>query len=481
MTPFRFSRRSEARSNRKDGGQKSFRRMKALRLAFEPLEFRQMLSASTVTTLTLNIPAEAAHQGIEAVLYDSVTNKYLDSTGNYVSAPAGSGKLPCLTLVPASTSTSTEPTSVQLPIPYEGQDMNGGNLIIYVGPVNTGVTHTGSTINAPSLPLVPNVTTPTTADNYAQFEFTYTVTAGLDVDSSTVDTSGYPFTIVSPSSANVAYPLSAVGITLSQSDVLTNFNAAISSNESASAFAQCATYVQQQDSSALELVAPKDILSNDTTTPVCQPTLTTGSGSLPGNCYYYYVITAYSDTGETLPCTYVNSPWVGADASVQLTWSKYYDPNVAGYNIYRTGQTSTTTPPTSYTLIGSVAAGTSTTLTFNDDGTETPPTTPKTIDTTTAKSYGFNSLSSYYTSELESFFDNYKTNTFSIQYDGNLWSGNTTLYSPTGSWNTTHASYQMLRLTAQTANNGVNNGDVINIYEPFFSMNTIDVVEGGRR
>ena len=59
-----------------------------------------MLSGSNVTTLTLNIPAEAAHQGIEAVLYDSKTNKYLDSSGNYVSPPAdSSGQLPPLTLV----------------------------------------------------------------------------------------------------------------------------------------------------------------------------------------------------------------------------------------------------------------------------------------------------------------------------------------------------------------------------------------------
>ena len=358
--------------------------------------------------------------------------------------------------------------------------MKGGELIIFVGPVTTGVTHTGSTINAPSLPLVPNVTTTTPANSYAQFEFTYTAAAGLDVDSTTVDTSGYPFTIVSPSSAKVAYPLSAVGITLSQSDLFTDFNAAINSDESASAFAQCATYVQQQDPDALELVAPKDILSNDTTTPVSQPTLTTGSGSLPGNCYYYYVITAYSATGETLPCNYVNTGQLGSDVSVQLTWSKYYDPNVAGYNIYRTGQASTTTPPTSYTLIGSVPAGTSTTLTFNDDGTETPPTTPTTITPSTASSYGFNPLTSYYTSALESFFDNYTTtNPFSIQYDGNVWSGNTISYLPTGSWNTTHATYTVLQLKAQTGNNGVNNGDVINIYEPFFSLNTIGVVEGG--
>ena len=73
MTPCRYSDCSEGRRNRKDSGRKSFRRTKALHLAFEPLEFRQMLSASTVTTLTLNIPAEAAHQGIEAVLYDSLT------------------------------------------------------------------------------------------------------------------------------------------------------------------------------------------------------------------------------------------------------------------------------------------------------------------------------------------------------------------------------------------------------------------------
>ena len=105
-------------------------------------------------------------------------------------------------------------------------------------------------------------------------------------------------------------------------------------------------------------------------------------------------------------------------------------------------------------------------------------TTPKTIDTTTAKSYGFNSLSSYYTPAIESFFTNYQSNTFSIHYQGNLWTGNTISYRPTGSWNTTDATYTVLQLTAQTANGGVNQGDVINIYEPFFSMNTIGVVTG---
>ena len=72
------------------------------------------------------------------MLYDSKTSQYLDSTGNYVSTPAGSGQLPYLTLVPATTSTSTQPVSVQLAIPYEGCDMNGGELIIFVGPVNDG-------------------------------------------------------------------------------------------------------------------------------------------------------------------------------------------------------------------------------------------------------------------------------------------------------------------------------------------------------
>ena len=83
MTPFRFSRRSEARSNHKDSGRKSSRRTKALRLAFEPLEFRQMLSGSTVTTLTINIPAEAAQQGIEAVLYDTA----LSEETTYITRP----------------------------------------------------------------------------------------------------------------------------------------------------------------------------------------------------------------------------------------------------------------------------------------------------------------------------------------------------------------------------------------------------------
>ena len=237
MTAFRFSRRSEARSNHKDGGRKSFRRTKEFHPAFEPLESRQMLSGSTVTTLTLNIPAAAAQQGIEAVLYDSKTNKYLDSTGNYVATPSGSGQLPYLTLVPASTSTLTQPVSVPLAIPYEGGDMKGGELIIFVGPVNTGVTYTNGTINAPSLPLTPTPQTITQVDNYAQLEFTYTAAAGLDVDPTTVDTSGYPFTIVSPSSANVAYPLGAVGITLSQDDLFGNFDAALSMGQYPSEFA----------------------------------------------------------------------------------------------------------------------------------------------------------------------------------------------------------------------------------------------------
>ena len=131
-----------------------------------------------------------------------------------------------------------------------------------------------------------------------------------------------------------------MGITLSQSDVLTDFNAAITSDESADELtvrADARPMSSNRIRTPWSWSAPKDILSNDKATPVCQPTLTTGSGSLLGNCYYYYVITAYSATGETLPCNYVNSPWV-CDVSVQLTWTKYYDPNVAGYNIYRTSQ-----------------------------------------------------------------------------------------------------------------------------------------------
>ncbi len=487
---FNFFPHFKAPGNRKERGRKSFQRVKSRRLRFESLESRQLLSAGASTTLSFNIPADVASQGVYAGLYSNKSECYLDpGTGDFASFSQLSDSVPLFTLASPTQdqqAASDTPVSYQLTIPLT-QDVVSGELFIFVGQPTTGLAYSDNSVAAPKAAASPATDTP--GDNFAQFEFDYEAAKGLDIDISAVDSTGFPFALVYPSSAGLSYPLTTLGITLNQADLNHDFEAAFSAGgeyEDHREFEQCATYATQLNPSDLQVVAPQDILASEVAAPQFNaPVLNTDDmdSHLTANCNYYYRLTAFSNNeidnsggvlGETLLSDTVNvaASSMVANTSVTLSWNQYYDPNTAGYNIYRYSSTDGTAPTDStvYSLIAHLYGATTTR--YTDEGAIPQ---AKQTSVATATNYGFNPLSEYYTAEIKAFFDHYTTpNSFAITSNGALWVGNTATYTPSASWNTTGATYTVLQLTAQNSveSKSIEKGDVINIYQPFFATNT---------
>jgi hypothetical protein len=164
-----------------------------------------------------------------------------------------------------------------------------------------------------------------------------------------------------------------------------------------------------------------------------------------------------------------------ANSYATLNWNKYYDSNTAGYNIYCYCSTNGTVPTDStlFTLVQQITDPNTTTCQVSNTTS-----LGKQLSANTALNYGFNPLSDYYTSEIQEFFDMYSDpNSFVIHTTGVTWMGNTTTYTPDAAWNPTHASYTVLALTAQNAYNSILPGDVVRVYQPFFSKNTCYVID----
>ena len=250
----------------------------------------------------------------------------------------------------------------------------------------------------------------------------------------------------------LSYPLTTLGITLNQTDLNHNFQFAFSTGGQYAdypEFEQCATFATMLNPSDLQVIAPQDILAAEVAPPTLNaPVLNTGdtNSHLANDCDYYYRITAFSNNeidnsggvlGETMLSDYVHvaaSSLVG-HTSVTLSWDPYYDPNTAGYNIYRYSTTDSATPTDSavYNLIAQLYGVTTTS--YTDEGA-----IPQAQQTSvaTATNYGFNPLSEYYTAEIQAFFAHYMTpNSFSMHRNGALWVGNTVTYTPAANWNTT--------------------------------------------
>jgi hypothetical protein len=488
VQPIRFFRRSGARSNLKENGRQSLQRVKASRLSIEPLEVRRLLACDPFPTLTINIPPEVANLGVYAGFYSNGNHLYLSSSGHlspivYDTTPGAANTINMICLATAG-SAPTLPVTQQLAIPA-GQDLKSGDLVLYVGTsVTTLPINSSSQIVTPSGFAPP--TTLTTVGNFGMIEFNYQQqdgggTAGLDVDCSTVNTTGFPLTIVYPPNPYAVFPANAVGITLSQQQLVTDYQAAFEQGGIYAAhpeYLQCATYAQQQDPAAQQLVAPQEILAAEANPPSATLHLVPDpSSSLTPGTYYYYVVTAYSNNvisgsggvkGETVIASgeWVSTGNTPAEMKAQVTWGRYYDPNTAGYRVYRWQTTSSSTLPdnnTVYSLLAEVSGAT--TLSIDDDGTITPDAS-KTISVNSSTGYGFNPLSAAYTSAIQDFFSHYSTaNSFSIVSNGITWQGNTTTYTP--SWGG-GATYTVLQLTAQDGS-----GDIIRFYQPIFTTNTL--------
>jgi hypothetical protein len=451
------------------------------RLAFEELERRD--TPANITALNFNIPTEVANLGVSLGLYSNKDSIYLDPTSGQFQGLPASGSLPLFQL--SSAGSHSQPVRYTLDVPA-GQDVKSGELFIFVGQVHTGLAMDNGKVAAPK--AAPNPAVASTPDNFAQFEFNYQTSGsgqGLDIDISAVDSTGFPFTIVYPESANLPFPLNPLGITLDQTDINQNYQNAFGPGgiyAQYPEFAQGATYAQQQDPSSLQVVAPQDILAVESAPPklnTATPTTNAASQLAPGN--YYYLVTAYSDNiidnsggvlGETLPSNVIPVANLVAGKSVVLDWNRYFDPNTAGYNVYRYSATDGVAPTNAsqYNLIARIPSATTTT--FTDLGSVPQ---AQQISIATATNYGFNPLSEYYTQQIDDFFNMYEApNSFALHRNGAMWVGNTVSYTPTATWNATGETYTVLQLTAQNSVPGttIEAGDVVNIYKPFFATNT---------
>lgn len=485
------------------------RRRGDISLAAEGLEPRLALAApdyDNTVDLVFNIPAATAALGVSIGVYSNQSTVYLQQqpSGTYSfekfsSLGTAVNKLPLITV---SAPVSGGPVTLSVAL---NKEVVSGELIMFIGKVNTGLPYASNTVSTPK--SVTNPAVPVTPDTFAQFEFNFSAVTnpGLDIDISSVDSTGFPFALVYPQSGTgaVGYPLNPLGITVSHQGLHDNFKGFLQNQGSVNGtsvvdfFEQSATYVQQQDATSLQVVAPGDILSNGTIgptqgfTPPKGPAIppfqiiSNATSTLAAGATYSYIVTAFSDNlidgtqvrGETVPSTPITvTPLSAGGQEIQITWTPYRDPNTAGYNIYRYASTDGTAPTdtTLYNLVGTVSGmlpvSSGHYFMFKDPGLAPGATQ---ISVATASPYGFNPLSEYYTQALKDFFKHYEApNSFAIQRDGIRWVGNTVEYAPTASWNAGGYTYRMLQLTAQNTTKDIPAGAVVNIYEPFFSTNT---------
>lgn len=396
---------------------------KTRRLDVEELEPR--VTPAAVTTLSFQIPAHVADMGVQAGIYGQqppatpggnvTTWLYLDSTFNYQSVPAAGGTLPLITLAAAAPpgSPRSSPVTATVPIPSDPGLLSGA-VVMFVGPNN------GIIVNPKpsSGPLVTGtVATPTVATNpndiFSLFELNYSGPGGgLDVDLSEVDQVGFPYTVSFSPASTAPYPLGQAGLTPDRTGLFQQYQKTFSAQNTE--FLESLTLGQGK-----RLVAPQTILANVQAppAPAASPN-TTVKGKLDSSRYYYYVVTESTATGETpqSPTSfagYLNPPSQTGQTSVNIVLpTTPKNPQATAYNIYRVdrpgngfGGTTTPYPTTGFGFleqvpISSITPGTP----IVDDGS----TTPDYRRTPPTSAYGFDPLSTYFTTALAQFFGHYK-------------------------------------------------------------------------
>jgi hypothetical protein len=440
------------------------------------LEQRLVLSS---TDLNFQVPTAVANMDVQVGIYSNKDNHYLDpgSPGAYQPIP-NQPTLPLfdLTLLAHGGNNKAYSQHVQATVTLPNAAFNSGALVMFVGKVSTGLVispdgSTGYTVGTP---------TPTSNanDTYSICEISYD--GGESSNSYDVD---FPYTLTTSTDTSITpFPLTQVGITQDKTTLLTHFTSATNGTP----FAQCAAW--HIGASAQRLTAPQDVLQGEDVIQSSHPIQiqratvgTGGNGSLKPGASYYYIVTAYSahtigDSkihGETLPSSAVASGVIPSDyttASVALSWSAYPSPMTAGYNIYP-GIVTLGQAPTTFDLIDAVDASKTS---YTDTGAS-PRTPQQTISPATASNYGFNPLSDYITTSIQQFFDYYRDYDFvlDIPTDGTEWVGRTTTFTPEPGGS--GPSYTVLRMT-----NIADNQQQVNIYEPFFSLNTRLVSQDGK-
>ncbi|MFM7099095.1 MAG: hypothetical protein ACKO16_16940, partial [Gemmataceae bacterium] len=350
------------------------RRKKTSRMVLEELESRWN-PTNYMTSFVFDIPASVASLGVKAGMYSNTDSIYLDpNTNQFVTIPtagASGSQLPLITLAIPGSYLTDQHFTLNIPYPATsgpgGGEFKGGELILFVGDVVNGlpISPNSKSVGAPTAAANPSTSVP--PDNYAQIELTYIPPsggsgAGLDIDSSSVDNVGFPFTITYPTTGpgSAGFPINPLGITLSQQNLYNSFNNLVDNGTIPQEFQQSSTFNQQQDQNNIQIIAPGDILSHNATAPIIHSVnqvATQTPGNLDANYNYFYVITAYSDNlietynldtitgavttgssgvrGETLLSNSFPSSILASGKSNQINFSPYLDPNTAGYNIYR--------------------------------------------------------------------------------------------------------------------------------------------------
>lgn len=249
-------------------------------VALERLETR-ITPTTAITTLNFNIPADVAQQGLQVGLYGAISqNKgaaeiFLTSSNGAlsytdVSTLQPGSQMPLITLLPSRPSATAQTVSLQVPLPGNNEYLYSGELFMFVGTVHTGlIVNNQYLIAAPT--ATPDPAATVTPDNFAQFEFTYNNQNALDIDTSTIDSTGVPFTVTYPSSS-ASFPLNPLGVTLTQTSVVQGYTNAF---QPSGPYANYPQFAQDAQFDPSQVVAPQDILAVESNPPILNAALAT--------------------------------------------------------------------------------------------------------------------------------------------------------------------------------------------------------------
>lgn len=286
--------------------------------------------------------------------------------------------------------------------------ITGGEVVIFVAP---SATPPAFPLNASNVATVPTVTTyPDTL--FTLFEWAYVEggsgSYGLDIDLSEVDQIGFPISVATTPSSAAPFPLSVVGMAPSREGLTDRY---LETFDTTSPFHELVAL-----GGGYRILAPQTALGQQNGQgPAPGHSVTPGTSPFPQDVPFWYLVTAMSDTGETIAgAAAATAISMNGFASATLTWPPNPSPRTTGYRLYR-GQgtvegsesSATPIPPANLSDYELVYEGPK--LTFTD--TYVPKIND---DTPPLNSYAFDPLSTYYTASLNSFFTHYESHPFEI-------------------------------------------------------------------
>lgn len=280
-------------------------------LGLERLEQRAVLNGSPVTTLQFQIPAHVANQGVQFGFWGTDANghpQYMKSDYTFArvdSLPANTAQLPLIPLGQGHSYTTTQTFSIPVP---NVQNVSSG-LVFFVGPVTNGIAVNLDSNNDPVSVAAPTPGT-SRADVYGFFELNNAVGGGssqLDVDVTTVDQFGMPFSVDFLQADNTTpittmYPYNQGVGTLPAIDRASFFEAFQAEHGAATdPFSLCLT-LGTIDSTVARLVSPRSL--------VTEPAFVGQTGLL--DTYFDGTIKEFFEYYKANDFTYMQPQQVGA-------------------------------------------------------------------------------------------------------------------------------------------------------------------------